>query len=345
MIVTYIRSSSLGCYEFCPMQYYFVYELGKQNKQGKKACWGNVVHKNMELLGKAKLAEQKSRKTFKDDDFGTIKLKNITIEYLNDLSFGHYDGAFPGLMAHNDKKITLDWTHKAITQLEGQVDPRSHNIHSVEEFFEIDIPHDWALYSYRIGDKVVEGRLGIKGTVDLITIEDEVYLHVIDFKTGRRYDWGKDVVKTYEMLNEDKQLLLYFYALKTKYPDKKFYISIYYINDTVIDKVPVPGGLFTFAFGDEDFTKAEEMLKRQFEKIKADLNPKPLSNTCSHFKCKYMCAFSQILPEFSTSVPACMFVKSEIERIGIEAVTAKYVDFDKLTKYDGGGRLGVELKE
>ena len=56
-----------------------------------------------------------------------------------------------------------------------------------------------------------------------------------------------------------------------------------------------------------------------------------------------MCAYSQIIPEISLDKPACLRIKDEIQRIGIDAVTAKYGDMKKMSVYEGGGRTGVEL--
>ena len=89
--------------------------------------------------------------------------------------------------------------------------------------------------------------------------EDEKYFQVLDYKTGRRLNWATGEEKTYEDLAKDKQLLLYYYALKNLYPDYSFYVSIYYIND---------GGIFDLVFDEQDYLKAEEILKQKFEEIR-----------------------------------------------------------------------------
>ena len=346
MLVTYLRSSSIGTYEMCEQKYFCTYVLGLKDKDNAKAIMGSVVHKNLELLGKYKIGLQKKPKTkhFVDEEFGKITHGKMTLEYLNDISHAFYEKEFPGLMPKNAKKITLDWTNIALTRLDGEMDPRKQDIHAVEEFFEIEIPHEWAKISYQVGDKKIEGQLGIKGTVDLILKEDDVYFHIIDYKTGRRYNWATQEIKTYDKLSKDHQLLLYYYALRMKYPDKKFYVSIYYINNHEIDKQTVEGGLFTFAFDDTDFANAENMLKQKFLTIKNNKSPRLLNNSCSDFRCKYMCNFSQIIPEISTTKPACLHLRDEIREKGIDAVTARYADLSKITTYSGGGRINVDLK-
>lgn len=327
----------------CEQKYYFTYVLGMKDKDNGKAIMGSVVHKNLELLGKYKIAKQNKKRTFVDEEFGKISFKDVSIDYFNDLSHEYYENNFPGIMPKNSKKISLEWTHVALNRVDGEMDPRNQEIHSVEEFFEVEVPHDWAEYSYTVGDQVIKGRLGLKGTVDLIVREGDKHFHVMDYKTGRRYNWATEKVKSYEDLSEDKQLYLYFYALRLKYPDYQFYVSIYYINDHPIDGVNVPGGLFTFAFDEVDLMKAEQMLKKEFEAIKANNSPKVISKQCSHFKCKYMCAYSQIIPEISPDVPACIFMREHIDKHGIDATTEKYADLKKMTTYSGGGRLDVQL--
>ena len=346
MLITYLRSSSIGTYSMCEQKYFMNYVLGIKDKDNAKALMGSVVHKNLELLARYKLAQQNSETFVYDDNFGKMRPSEFKkLEKLNERSLKFYEESFPGIMPSNAKKITLEWTKAAITNLECSMDPRNQNIFAVEEFFEIEIPHEWAKYKYEIGGKVIEGQLGIKGTVDLIVKEDDLYLHVIDYKSGRRYNWATETVKEYDDLQSDKQLLLYYYALRTKYPDKRFYISIYYINDHKIDDVLVEGGVFSFAFDDDDFKKAEELLKKEFEQIKKNNRPRLYSQKNTHWKCKYLCRYSQIIPEISTTVPACIFIKDEIEKKGIDKVTEEYADFDKLTKYTGGGRIDVEIKE
>ena len=658
MLVTYMRSSSVNSYAMCPQKYFCTYVLGLKDKDNGKACQGNVFHKNFEILAKCKLAQQNGEKYFIDDNFGKLSVK-IKIEKINKLSYDYYESEFPGLMPKGSEKTVLEWTHAALLKLNGEMDPRNQNIYAVEEFFDVEVPHSWADYSYELNGETISGRLRLKGTVDLITREDEVYLHLVDYKglpietpiptpdgwttmgdlkvgdlvfdqygkptrvevkteekikecykitfddtstvicddehywklsndsvvqisklevgdtinvadpieceekvlpidpytlgiwlgdgrnrsgdissgdkfvfeeierrgykvgnntdtseskceartayglttqlrkenllhnkhipeiyfrasyeqrldllrglmdsdgsanktrkqcifmncrkelsddvkrllltlgqralvsktiakgfglvvdaypvsfrpvdinpfllpikrdkvdkrwgpgksdvrkvksiekvgeritqcisvdspdktylctenmipthnTGRRFDWAKETVKEYSDLESDKQLLLYYYALRLKYPNNKFYVSIYYANDHIIDKVLVPGGLFTFVFDDDTMKLAEDMLRKEFEKIKNDRYPRVISKTCAHFKCKYLCAYSKIIPEISTEKPACIFLREEISEKGIEYVTQKYGDLQRMKVYSGGGKLNVELKD
>ncbi len=342
MIVCYLRSSSIGSYGFCPMKYFFVYSLGYKDKENGKANQGNVTHKALELLGRVRMAQDLGKKTFVDEEFGKLTISKLTLKKLNDLAFDHYLHHCE-VLDPKTRPLCLEWLEKAVAHKNGAYDPRNQPVHNVEEFFEIEIPHEWARYEYEVNGQIITGQLGIKGTVDLIFHEEDSTYHIMDYKTGRRYDWGKDKVKEYKDLQEDKQLLLYYYAMRTKYPDRDFLVSIYYINDHQIDGVLVKGGVFTVAFDDDDYYAAEQMLRDQFETIKADNAPKTLSSTCSHWKCKNLCAFSKVLPSIDPSKPACMAIKNQIKEKGMKWVTEQYADIKKITKYmDGGGRLAKD---
>lgn len=147
--------------------------------------------------------------------------------------------------------------------------------------------------------------------------------------TGKRLNWATGKEKTHADLHKDTQLLLYYYALKNLYPDYSFYVSIYYIND---------GGLFDVVFDDRDYKKAEQILKKKFQSIRDDDDPKQLSPDHSHWKCKYLCKFSEI--DKKTKKSTCQLYKDKIQLHGIGAVTEKYANIARITKYGaGGGRV------
>lgn len=470
----------------CEMKGYLNYVLSFPDKQNKKATLGTVVHKVLELLGRNKMTND-SRKTFDDDELGRIS-KSATIEDLTQKALAHYENKTGGLVTLDDFDICCEWVNTAISKHNGDMDPRNQNIQNVEEYFDIEIPHEWAKYSYEINGEKIEGQLRIRGTVDVIIDEGNNYFRILDYKglpietpiptlngwstmgelkigdvvfdrfgeqtkvvakseqkikpcyritfdnnievecdnehywklyddsvvqikdlkigdqidipklvdgpygaentylqlykivgakyrtvtkieeigekltqcisvdsedstylcteymipthnTGRRYDWGKDKIKTYDDLKNDKQLLFYYYAMRTKYAKEKrdFYVSIFYINDHEIDGKLVKGGIFDLPFDDSDYLKAERMIREEFEKIKNNQDPKVLKEECGHWKCRSLCAYSKIIPEISTTEPACVAIKKQIAKYGMTKVTDKYIDLDKSLSYGSGG--------
>lgn len=302
-----------------------------KDKSNLKAAMGSIVHKVMEILALRQVSAQKKESFVYSDDFGQLSYAECDdIEFITRLSYNFYKEAESTLtFTEKEFNTCLEWSNKAIEYNNGIMDPRNQNIVTPELFFDIEIKKDWAWFEYEVGSELISGYLSIKGTIDLILNESEGVFHMLDYKTGKRYDWGKDKEKDQAALEKDNQLLLYYYALKNMYPDKEFYISIYYIND---------GGVFTFPFDEHDYEKAESMIRQKFKYIQSVQYPTLLSSDNSHFKCKHMCAFSK--PHDLSGKSICQHFRDEILKKGIDRVTEKNANLKKIRVYgDGGGRL------
>ena len=331
MIICYHRSSSLGTFEFCQMKYFFQYVLSHKDKTNKKAVMGTIVHRALQVLGDKKVAITNGEEKVVNDDIKDLTLEECDdIDAITELCFNHYAAHEEDVeLTNKDLSTCTNWIYKAISYKGGTLDPRNQNIFATEQFFDIEIKKDWAKYDYEVNGEKISGNLSIKGTVDVIAEEGEKYFQVLDYKTGKRLNWATGEEKTYEDLQKDTQLLLYYYALKNLYPDWSFYVSIYYIND---------GGIFDLVFDESDYQKAEQILKKKFEDIKNSKLPKQLSREQSHWKCQRLCKFSETFED--TGKSACQFFHDMIQSIGIDKVTEKYADISRITKYgDGGGRM------
>lgn len=334
MIVCYLRSSSIGTLGMCEMQYFFQYTLGFRGKTNKKAVLGTIMHRALQILGDKKIAQNNNKRKVKNDDIEDLTLKQCDdIDYITTISFNHYKAHETDVdLTPADLRQCIRWVNKAITYNDCSLDPRNQEIIDTELFFDIEIKEDWAKYKYKIKEEEVSGYLSIKGTVDVVIKESDVYFRILDYKSGKRLNWATNKEKTYECLTKDPQLLLYYYALKRKFPEREFYMSIYYVND---------GGIFDIAFDDDDFKKAENMIKQKFQYIKNVQVPKQISRDQTHWKCKYLCAFSKINEETGTST--CNEYHQMIKSEGVDAVTEKYGNIKKLKVYgDGGGVLAKD---
>jgi len=191
MIVTYIRSSSYNGYDYCQMQYFLTYVLGHRSDSGKKADLGTMVHKVMEVLaGLKKFQQDNPRKkylTVDDDAVGKVKFdKNILlsegiVEDLVDLSFNSYKKGSKHKWTPADRKEVSRLSWLALNWNEGQFDPRYRNIVDPEPHFDIPIEEDWAKYEYEMPNgEVIQGRLAIKGTIDLVTKVDDDTIEVTE---------------------------------------------------------------------------------------------------------------------------------------------------------------------
>jgi hypothetical protein len=188
MIVTYLRSSSYGAHEMCPMRFFIEYNLGWQQPSGKKAEKGTIVHKVLEIIGNIQICIQDGKKQFTDDVVGRVRVNSYDINKITKKVYDYYvkysihkwsDGA--------DYRECERWIDKALTYEDGMFDPRNNIIEAVEKRFDFEIIEPWAMYDYEIkGKENLKGFLSLKGTIDQIQRVDEKTLEIVDWKTRRR---------------------------------------------------------------------------------------------------------------------------------------------------------------
>ena len=328
MIICYHRSSSLGTLDFCEQKFFLQYNLSLEDKTNKKALMGTITHKALQILGDKKLCVDRGNKSFTDDELGRFTLKEAdNIEKITARAFKFYTDHQPEVdLDDASLRACTRWVHKAIEYNEGALDPRNQDIFATEQYFDIEIKEPWAKYCYDIGGNKIEGYLSIKGTVDVIVKHSDKYYEILDYKTGKRINWATGEEKTLEYLQKDTQLLLYYYALKNLYPDYDFGVSIFYIN---------AGGLFSMCFDDEDYIKAENILRKKFQYIRNVRQPDLLCDENKHWKCRKLCKFSEEYKDTGKSV--CHFMRDEVAKKGINKVVLEYGDLTKISSYGSGG--------
>jgi len=320
MIVTYIRSSSYNNYDYCQMQYFLSYVLGFQQDSGKRAELGTIVHKTLEVLAGLKKSAQEStaRQKYIEVDDDAINKYRIDKKYL--LTDEIVDDILEKSFASYTSKSKHEWTksdlkecHKLVWNTlkfnNGQFDPRVRDIIEPEPHFDIAIDEDWAKLTYEINGKMVEGRLAIKGTIDLVTKVSDDTIEVVDWKTGRRLDWATGEEKDALKLSKDAQLLLYYYAISKLYPEyKQAIMTIYFIKD---------GGPFSLCFDKSDQEKFLKMLKSRFEQIKLNNAPKPIDPSRSNWKCSKLCHFCKNnWPGSDKNM--CIYIEEYLKKHGME---------------------------
>lgn len=330
MICCYIRSSAVGSLEMCEMKYSLIYNFGFKDKQNKKATLGTIVHRALQVLGDASIAKRNGKRKVINDDIPSYTLKQCDdTDTVTKHCFDYYVEQYPEIeFDPADLRLCQRWVKKAIAHEDGKLDPRNQHVIITEKFFEIELDKPWAKYSHVVGDKVIEGNLILRGTIDLVIKEDEDYYQVLDYKSGKRLNWATGKEKTYECFHKDFQLLLYYYVMRTLHPDHRFYVSIFYIND---------GGVYDIVFDDYDYQRAEDMIRQKFEYIKTVKIPQQISSDNSHWKCQKLCKFSE---PHESGKTICQFMRGEIVSLGYEKALAKHGNLSKLNKYsDGGGRI------
>lgn len=326
MIATYLRSSSYSAYDMCQFRYYLEYCLGFKSPSNIKAAMGNVVHKAMELLAKKKLAIQRNEIVVVDDEV-TYSLDELNKTNVLTIGFEYYKK----VESHHDwSKTELvlceKWLDKALAYNEGMFNPLNQNIVFVEDYFDHTFEEDWAKYDYRIGNDIISGYLGVKGHIDLCVKHNDHMYEIIDYKTGRKYNWAKGTDKTYNDLVEDFQLRLYHLATSLKYTDvDQILVTIYYIND---------GGPVTVMFEKDDLLKTKNMIVDRFRQMKKVGVPKRI---WGDWKCKKLCHYGKSKLRESDSLCTCEQISKEIGQSGIDAVNARYIKLNVLTEYGSGG--------
>lgn len=330
MIITYFRSSSYNTHNMCEQQYFIEYVLGHRSRSGLAADKGTIVHKVMEILAFISLYSQNKTRYYIDDTIGEIDIEDYSLDNIIDEVYEYYTTR---LTHHNWKNKDYEdckkWVKKAVEYGNGMFDPRNRHIVSPEKKFDIIIEKPWAKYSYKHNNENLEGFLGIKGTIDLITKVNDNTIEVIDWKTGKRLDWATGKEKTQEKLEKDPQLMIYYYALQKLYPEIDNYIfTIYFIND---------GGPFSMTFNKSHLIQTENILREKFNIIRKTKKPK-LNRT---WKCRTLCHYGKnnfldtdIDPmveyrdgqtcEKNTFMTQCEQIKHDIDYYGIDTVIDKY---------------------
>lgn len=183
MIITYLRSSSYNTHSMCEQSYFIEYVLGIRSPSGKKADKGTIVHKVLEILAYIKLTEQNQEKIYVDDIAGEIDISHYNLNTIIEKVYKHYSSQFKHhVWEVKDYKDCHLWVNKALTAHNGDFDPRNRNILQPEQHFDILIDKSWAEYRYNNQGETLEGKLAIKGTIDLITSVDDNTIEIVDWK-------------------------------------------------------------------------------------------------------------------------------------------------------------------
>jgi hypothetical protein len=285
------------------MQYFIEYVLGWENKVGKAATKGTIVHKVLEILAQAKLAEQNNEKYIDDVVVGKLSIDNFRtedfIDYAHEKSFEYYKEKEQPTLEQKEFRETRRWVAKVID--EGFYDPRNLHIICPEKKFDLPIKQDWA--------KLPNGEyLRVRGTIDL-TIKTGDYYEIVDWKTGARKSWVTGQYKSSADLDNDFQLRLYHYALRKLYPEiDKILVTIHYINS---------GGPYTVTHDDSNLEITESRMYEQLVRIKNCTHP-TLKND---WFCSRVCHFGKTKIRNQTK---CRFVTNAVRRSGLDTAAAAY---------------------
>ena len=294
ILITYMRSSSYGRYDFCPMAYFMEYNLGWTSPPNIRADMGTITHQVLEIMALAKKALQDGKKKLKYKLHNTIININAENYNIKGLIKKVYEDYTQYRTCHEwtsyQYEVIQKWVWQALEYNNGQVDPRNRHIIDAEPHFDFPIEKDWAKYNYTLGGQEAKGCLRLKGTIDLITQLDEKTYEIIDWKTGLRINWGTGERKTYEKLKNDFQLRLYHLAGHYLYNVDQIIVTIMYIRDggeeqpSRGDDIGIPGA-FSLCFSEKDLTETKSMIKMRYGEIFSNRSPAQRKT----WRCKSFC--------------------------------------------------------
>lgn len=301
----------------CEQQYFIEYVLGWRGPSGQKADKGTITHKVLEILAVIKKSQQDKIESFDDDTIGKINVADYNLDLIIDQVYRYYATAnHHHKWSDKDLRDCRAWVYKAIEFNGGMFDPRNRNIICPEQHFDFIIEKPWATYDFKTPEGNLSGHLGLKGTIDLITLANKNTIEIIDWKTGRRLDWATGEEKTLEKLERDPQLRIYHYAISKLYPHIDHIIfSIYFIND---------GGPFSICFDKKDLIATEDMLRRKFEIIK--LTKKPKLNRC--WMCSKLCHFGKTTFENTSIDPMIEYRDNQVTKHGFSMTKCEQIRHD-----------------
>lgn len=318
--------------------------LGLPDKpHNNKADRGNLCHKALELLGKKKLAEQRGETLLYEAEIGkTWNLSDFTPEVAFNEAWDYYVYTKTPEWDWNSKELKTckKIFNVALTANGGQFNPLNSCILEPEQYFDFEIDEPWANYCFAnpyAEGKSIEGKLAIKGTVDLVSHspEDKDVVLYTDWKTGQRKDWVTGKPKSYESFRKDFQLRLYHYALTRLYPDARIIIiTIFWLND---------GGPFSIPLCHDDIPETMALLKKRFDEIRNCTKPTRIKPS---FRCNWCYYGKQPITNkdgSKTKENTCDLIHGELKQLGLDKVTSKYGDPARLGKYGDGG--GVTKRE
>lgn len=298
-----MSASSLSSWESCEHKYFIKYILNIPDTVGPAAFVGTTVHKVLECLALC----HKNKVIFIDEEIGPINFTDYKcqtfIDSLINISFNHYNLKSNNILDKSHLKDCIKLVNKTLTFKNGLYNPTNLNIVDAEQMFELELNTSWCK------------DLKLRGVIDLVTSPADNIIEIIDYKSGRRFDWNAKKEKNFDNLVNDLQLQIYFYAAKKLYPHiNNFVVTIIYIKD---------GGPISIPFGNITLEKLEARLELLFHEISRCELPRLLSPTQSGFMCSKLCHFAKTkYPGSDKSI--CAFFHDKVVELGLNEADRIY---------------------
>jgi hypothetical protein len=322
----------MGTFKLCQMDYALSYVLGLESKPNKATLLGSMVHKALELLAKKRLAETSGTPSFKDDESGgEYVAAEMTVDRACDIGWDAYVDGHPKFRPADKREMRrlVDGV------LAGPYSPLTADVLYPEQFFDLELPYDWATYDFpdpHTGERVA-GRYRIRGAMDLVLRPEPGVIAYTDWKSGSMRDWScpNGSAKSPTTLRKDHQLLLYYLALRTLYPDDVVALTIFFAKAV---------GPITIPFDDSDLVEAESVLRKYFEGVRDTVLPKRIKEDDrwrgKDRPCETFCYWGKTQWKDSGQ-SVCDHLYGQMVGLGTDRVVAKFGKPNAYKNYGSGG--------
>lgn len=286
MWINRASASAVKSYKFCPFQYWLNYVLGLDSPSGKAAVQGNIVHRVFEWMGQAQMKGKTiDPHRLLDWAWDTEIALNPQVELRRITSRGEAA----------DFRLCRESVEKVLAH--PIYDPRKLKVTGTEVRVELSLPGE--LWQLRSGEQ-----FRITGYMDLVHEVTKDTIEVIDWKSGRRSDFGTFKEKDFYDLMRDVQPRLYHLAATQMYPQyPNVLVTFYYIND---------GGPFTLPFTADDLVPTLSSVWKFFDTVRRD---QQFARNRS-WKCSKFCYYGR--------TGLCDNVWADLHAYGQEYVESKY---------------------
>lgn len=357
MIISYLRSSSFGAWEFCQHKYYLNFVLGLDEPSNKASEKGTVVHKVMELLAQINQANKQGKNIIIDDIVGEIEFTAESLlkeQTLNSTEVEFINSTRQNKSIYKEEhQLKLGHTRYGTKLVEQLILPcyQYYSNKSVHKWYPQDFKDcqnwTWMALDWNKGhldprrQNIVQAEKRFDITIDEPWAK---YKYVVDggilegqlaFKGTidliiQSPNGGYEVVdyKTGQRKNWAKG-----YVKEYEHFERDPQLILYYyavrklypeIDNVIMNIYWIrDGGPYSLCFDDDFLVKAELLLRRQFEEIRKNIKPKMCSPKQTDFKCTKLCHF------YKNSINGsehniCKEVHESIKTIGLDKTTAKY---------------------
>jgi hypothetical protein len=263
MLINRASASAIKAYHFCPFQYWLNYVLGLEAPSGKSAVLGQIVHLILEWMSRLRM-----------------KGKEVDPHWLLEWAWDTGVTRNPQVEIRKTTRLGESADHRFVRESVEKV--LAHPFHDVRRLkvlgaeVRVDLSLPGEMWKTPSGEQ-----FRITGYMDLVHEIDADTIEVIDWKTGKRQDFGTMKGMDFYALMRHAQPRLYHLAANQMYPHyPNVLVTFYYMND---------GGPVTLPFTFEDLAPTLGAVWKFYDTVRRD-------GTISRsrtWKCSHLCPYGR----------------------------------------------------